>query len=262
MAAASKKHGTPNWADCATTSLAEAEAFYKAVFGWTSERTTASDGTVYSVQHLDGKRVAGLFELSEAMRDMKAPPHWSAYFEIDDVEAAMTAIKEAGGKLIDGPLEEPGVGTILIVQDSVGAFLRLWHSVEGQRAEVTHVPGAMNWNELCAKEPQQASRFYEKVLGLQAVFPPAANGYGLMVREDQEVAGILPATPQMGDMPASWDVYFASDDVDATVQAAITAGGKVLKEPFDVAGGQARLAVLEDPLGAVFEVMKVSAQAE
>jgi predicted enzyme related to lactoylglutathione lyase len=63
----------------------------------------------------------------------------------------------------------------------------------------------------------------------------------------------------MGDHPASWDVYFVSDDVEATVKTAIEAGGRALREPFDVPG--ARMAVLQDPLGAVFEIIKMEASS-
>ena len=75
--------------------------------------------------------------------------------------------------------------------------------------------------------------------------------------EQQAVAGILETTPEMGDFPPSWDVYFASDDVDATAEKAVAAGGKVLREPFDIPG-VGRMSVLQDPHGAVFEVIAVS----
>ncbi len=48
-AGSEKRHGTPNWADCATTDLDGAEKFYAAVFGWTSDRVAGSDGALYSL---------------------------------------------------------------------------------------------------------------------------------------------------------------------------------------------------------------------
>lgn len=38
---------------------------------------------------------------------------------------------------------------------------------------------------------------------------------------------------------------------------AIDAGGKLLREPFDIPGAGARMAVIKDPLGAVFEKIKM-----
>ena len=68
-----KKQGTPNWADCATTDLGAAEKFYGAVFGWTSERITGSDGSIYSIQRLDDAMAVGIYELNEQMRRMGMP---------------------------------------------------------------------------------------------------------------------------------------------------------------------------------------------
>ena len=72
------------------------------------------------------------------------------------------------------------------------------------------------------------------------------------------MAGILTKTPDMGDFPNDWYVYFAVDDVDAAAAKAEAAGARVLKPAFDIAGGAACLAVLEDPQGAVFEVIKMA----
>ena len=115
----------------------------------------------------------------------------------------------------------------------------------------------MTWNELNTKEPEKAAIFYHDVLGMETAATDAAPGYTLLQIEGRPVAGILKSTPEMGDHPACWDVYFATDDVEATVKRATAACGKALSEPFDVPG--ARMAVLQDPLGAVFEVIKMQA---
>ncbi|MEM8838274.1 MAG: VOC family protein [Pseudomonadota bacterium] len=254
---ATKRHGTPNWADCATLDLSEAEAFYAALFGWTSERATASDGSVYSVQRLNDKRVAGIYALNDELRAMGVPPHWGTYIEVDDVAAVLKKVRDAGGTVIEDASFEPDVGTFAVIQDNVGAFLRLWHSAPAHGGEIFNVPGAMTWNELFTKEPEKAAIFYQKVFGLEPEPLETPTPYTVLRAAGREVAGILTATPEMGDMPACWDVYFATDDVEETLKLALDAGGKVIREPFDVAGGQARMAVLQDPQGAVFEVIKM-----
>ena len=119
-----KKHGTPNWTDCATNDLGACEEFYATVFGWTADRVTASDGETYSVQRLEGEMVAGIYELNQQMRSMDVPPHWGTYIEVDHVDATLELVKAEGGTVLDGPFEESEVGRIAIVQDSVGAYLR------------------------------------------------------------------------------------------------------------------------------------------
>ena len=71
------------------------------------------------------------------------------------------------------------------------------------------------------------------------------------------MAGISKTTPIMGNFPFSGDVYFASSDVDAALDNVMSAGGKVLRDPFH-APGAGRMAVVQDPQGAVFEVIRMA----
>lgn len=250
-----RQTGAPNWADCATTDLAAAEAFYRAVFGWTSTRETDSTGAVYSVQRLDGKRVAGLYELTQELRDLGVPPHWATYFSVTDLDDALARVKTAGGTLLDGPISEPGVGSMAVIQDDAGAYLRLWTPEAEQAAETFGVAGAMVWSELCTEDPERAHTFYKTVLGLDAtVIDAGGKPYTLFKTGEDTVAGVLTKTPEMEGDP-TWDVYFAADDVDAVLARVKAAGGRVIVEPFDLPFG-ARMAVAADPFGAVFEIMQ------
>ena len=56
--------------------------------------------------------------------------------------------------------------------------------------------------------------------------------------------------------PAHWQVYFAVEDTDATIEAAKAAGGGVMVEPIDIPAG--RFAILTDPHGASFAVIALS----
>ena len=250
-------NGTPTWADCATTDLDASEAFYAELFGWTARREPGSGGRVYSIQMLGDKMVAGIYELDESMRATGIPPHWSTYIEVDDVDAAVARAKTGGGKVIEAPFDEADVGRMAVIQDSVGAFVNLWHQAPGQGETLFNAPGSMIWNELITKEPESAAGFYETVLGVQSEVMDMQPPYTVLKSGDRVVAGILAMTPEMGDMPASWDVYFGTEDTDATVAKAVRAGGKALREPFDTPGG--RMAVLQDPQGAVFEVINYQA---
>jgi hypothetical protein len=58
-------------------------------------------------------------------------------------------------------------------------------------------------------------------------------------------------------IPPYWLVYFAVDDCDASAAKASGLGGATLMPPMDVEPG--RFAVLSDPAGAVFAVIKMSA---
>ena len=66
------------------------------------------------------------------------------------------------------------------------------------------------------------------------------------------IAGAL--KPPVDGMPAVWGVYFAVDDTDKAVEIATANGGTVIQPPFDIEPG--RMAVLADPAGAMFSVVK------
>lgn len=251
----SRRFGAPIWADCATNDLDAAETFYSAVFGWTSERETDSTGAIYSVQRLDCKRAAGLYQLTQDLRDMGVPPHWATYFSVADLDEALAKLKTAGGRLLDGPIDEAGVGRMAVVQDDAGAILRLWTPEEGRASETFGAPGAMIWNELCTEDPKRAQDFYKAVLGLDAtVIDAGGKPYTLLMTGEDAVAGVLLKTPEM-EGKSTWDVYFAADDVDEVVATVKDAGGSVVVEPFDLPVG-ARMAVVMDLFGAVFEIMQ------
>jgi predicted enzyme related to lactoylglutathione lyase len=72
------------------------------------------------------------------------------------------------------------------------------------------------------------------------------------------VGGIGELSAEMPpELPSHWMTYFASDDVDATVERATSAGALLRTGPMDTSYG--RMAVLEGPQGEVFSVIKGSA---
>ncbi len=61
------------------------------------------------------------------------------------------------------------------------------------------------------------------------------------------------------EVPSHWLVYFAVDDTDAAVAKTQELGGSVRTAPMDIPIG--RFAVLGDPQGATFAVIRMSDQA-
>jgi predicted enzyme related to lactoylglutathione lyase len=69
----------------------------------------------------------------------------------------------------------------------------------------------------------------------------------------------MPLTPDMAaaGVKPSWQVYFEVDDCDAAVAAAAREGGAVAVPATDIPG-VGRFAILTDPAGAPFAVIKSS----
>ena len=119
--------------------------------------------------------------------------------------------------------------------------------------------GSFIWYELISPDADASKAFYDAVVGWNieatASFP---NGYRMIGRSDGKYAGgILPLTDEMrghGARPG-WLGYIGVDDVDATVAGVEGDGGAVLMPAFDIPG-VGRVALLADPQGAPFYVMR------
>ena len=64
-------------------------------------------------------------------------------------------------------------------------------------------------------------------------------------------------TPQHGQVPPHWMIYFTVDDCDGDAARAKSLGGKIVVPPMDIPN-VGRFAVLSDPAGAAFAVIKLS----
>ena len=62
--------------------------------------------------------------------------------------------------------------------------------------------------------------------------------------------------PELGNVPPHWLVYFAVDDTDAKVAQVRELGGKTLLPAMDIPG-TGRFAVVQDPQGAAFGIIKL-----
>ncbi len=51
------------------------------------------------------------------------PEHWFPYIAVDDVDARATRAESAGGKILRPAFDVPGIGRIVIPQDSNGAAM-------------------------------------------------------------------------------------------------------------------------------------------
>jgi hypothetical protein len=122
---------------------------------------------------------------------------------------------------------------------------------------VEPVPGRFCWFELGTLDRADAVGFYEKVFGWTHVDTP--NGpdgvYTIMRLGEQDVAAAYALLPDMraAGVGPHWMVYVSVADADATAARVNGLGGKVVQAPFE-AGPNGRMAVLQDPSGAMFSI--------
>jgi predicted enzyme related to lactoylglutathione lyase len=146
-------------------------------------------------------------------------------------------------------------GRMAIVRDPAGAQVCVWEPGDHRGYEVRGDPGTPLDSELMTPDLTTACSFYHAVFGWTAQqqdFGPSA--YTVWKRHDRPVAGALElAESRREDTQPHWRVAIATADCDATARLCRALGGAVREPPADGAPG--RCALLEDPAGAVFEVI-------
>ncbi len=125
--------------------------------------------------------------------------------------------------------------------------------------DVFKTPGAFSWSELVTPDPARAAEFYGQLFGWNVKAPDEAmGGYRVVQLADASVAGIMAMPKDAPPMPPHWGCYVTVADTDQTVQRCIALGGKALMPAMDIPG-VGRMAVLQDPQGAVLSVIAYAA---
>lgn len=120
-----------------------------------------------------------------------------------------------------------------------------------------HPPGSFCWIELATTDQNAAKAFYSSLFGWTPNdIPMGPNDFYTMFKLDGRDAGaaytLRPEQRSQG-VPPHWMIYIAVDSADETAKRAAGLGAKTLAAPFDVFD-VGRMAVLQDPTGAVFSI--------
>jgi len=123
----------------------------------------------------------------------------------------------------------------------------------------TSLQGSHIWYELITPTPEGAKSFYDAVVGWD-IGPklPGDMDYRMIVRSDGgNAGGVLRLSQDMADHGARpiWLGYIAVDDVDGIIAQIEAKGGKVQMPATDIPD-VGRIAMVADPQGAPFYVMK------
>lgn len=123
--------------------------------------------------------------------------------------------------------------------------------------------GAFSWAELTTPDPAAAALFYGQLLGwrLDASAVPEDQAYRVARIGETPVGGVLRGAAQVAlggqadRARAAWACYFTVCDLDETLRQCVALGGSVVLEAVDIPT-VGRMAVLRDPQGATFSVIR------
>ena len=121
MAVESPGLGDFSWHELVTTDSRAGLAFYRKLFGW--EKTGAMEmgrgmGS-YLLYGWKGRTLGGMYDKP---RGTSGPPCWLAYAKVADAKRAARAAKQAGGRIVNGPMEVPGGDWVAVGLDPHGAM--------------------------------------------------------------------------------------------------------------------------------------------
>lgn len=233
------------WHEHVSSDPKQAEDFYTRLFGWGTEVFKPAEADYVMIS--SGGEGHGGF--SKAMEGAP-PPHWLSHVAVENLEDTIETAQRGGGRLAAGPFDMSEVGRFAIIADPQGAYVSLYQpESDGPGPE-----GVFVWDELGTTDVDGAQRFYEQVFGWTTTeMGPEYGGYRIFNCGETGIAGLM--TLADDSTPAHWQPYIAVDDPDRTTAKATELGGSALMEPMDVPN-VGRIAVLRDPQGAVFGVIK------
>jgi uncharacterized protein len=241
--------GTFVWHENVTTDPKRAQEFYTQLFGWGIEVFKVGE-MEYPMISVGGQSHGGFPTVQEG-----TPPHWAGNIAVEDVDDTVEKVKSAGGTLIHGPQDLPDVGRFAVFADPQGAVFVAFQSA----GDPPQSAGVFVWDELGTQDVESSERFYNAVFGWTTTdMGEEYGGYKLFKNGETDVGGLM----KMPDpsVPSLWSPYVAVEDADATVTKAGELGGATLMGPMDIPN-IGRVAVLKDPVGAVFGIIQPSPQS-
>lgn len=112
-------------------------------------------------------------------------------------------------------------------------------------------PGTVGWIDLTVEDAGGVRDFYKQVVGWDhsAVAMDGYDDYAMHpIGDEAPVSGICHARGANAEIPPAWIVYFNVEDLDVSLQACSSAGGKILSGPRTM--GKDTYCIIEDPAGA------------
>ena len=239
------------WFDLATEDPRAAKAFYGAVFGWRFRDFSGAPGS-YAVIDNRGDKIGGIFRQARP-QGATAGARWLSIVSVKDPAQVAAQVRERGGQVVLAPRKVPGRGTHAVFRDPEGAAFGVLASESGDPADSPVADGDFYWLDLYARDPAKAAAFYAAIANLDVDVGAVGTRQRTLLSSGGFARAGVAKLPAGVDRPG-WLPYVLVDDVQATLDRARKAGGKVLLEPRPTLLG-GKLAVIADPLGGAIGIV-------
>ena len=242
------------WYELMTSDPKAAGKFYSDVVGWTTKEMPSPDGSAYTTFNIGDVGLAGMLTI---------PGHtaWIGYISVDDVDAHIEKIVEAGGKLWKPATDIPKMLRFAVMSDPQGAAIVIFTAdpaMPSPKRPEAPATGTIGWHELYTTDVEAGYSFYNKMFGwtkLTDMDMGSMGIYRLFDEGDHKEMGDGGMMTKAPHIPVScWNFYFMVDSIKAAVERVNAGGGKVLNGPMQVPGG-GWIINGQDPQGAMFSLL-------
>ena len=124
-----------------------------------------------------------------------------------------------------------------------------------------HLPGTFAWPELATTDQQAAVEFYRALFGWGVNEQPMGptETYSILQLNGSDVAAAytMRAEERQHGAAPHWNAYITVENADAAAARAHELGAVIVAPPFDVMDA-GRMAILQDPTGAMFQVWQAN----
>jgi len=246
--------GTQNpfvWYELMSSDVAVAKSFYATVLGWNT-LDMPMPGMTYTLLQMGPTQVAGLMPLPTEAGAAGMRSCWVGYVGVDDADSAAAKVKKLGGRVLGEPRDIPGIGRFAMVADPQGAAFNLFKANQPGERAASNEPGHVGWHELHTSDWQKAYEFYSALFGWSkgdGVNMGPMGTYQLFNIGDVSSGGMF-NDPEAKPAPF-WRYYFNVGDIDAAAKRVGDSGGRILRGPDEVPGGN-WVVHAADPQGATF----------
>jgi len=251
------------WYELTTTDPKAAQDFYTKVVGWNANETDmpGAPGMKYTMFQMGERPVCGMMQQPAEAKAMGAPPAWTGYISVEDVDASAKKVADANGKILVPAMDIPDVGRFSIVQDPGGGVFALFKSShpEMDQPQDMRQPGNIGWHELYAGSAERAFGFYSGIFGWtkrEAMDMGPMGVYQTFAAADEAPDAMLGGMMNKPEqMPvAAWGYYFNVGNIDEAAERVKSGGGQIMAGPMDVPGGGFMIQGI-DPQGARFALL-------
>jgi predicted enzyme related to lactoylglutathione lyase len=243
--------GTFCWIELATSDAPAARDFYTSLFDWTVNDVPMGEHGTYSLLQKGGRDAAALYQFGPEQQGV--PPNWTSYVAVADADTTAAEATQLGAKICAGPFDVFDLGRMAVITDPQGATFAIWQAKNHAGVSVRDEANTLCWNELHVRDREVAKTFYATLFNWRL---KETSDYVEFHLGEDAVGGMLPS-PAPPEVPSYWLPYFSVEDCDAAVAKASSLGARTYHPPTDIPN-VGRFAVLADPQGAAFAVVKLT----